>query len=368
LRIRKKQEMKNNTGVLILLLLIACSPASKISVTNIQDLASYEENSIIYTIPRTRLVLTATAIRHYTVPGPYNRYAEKFLGMKDAPSISETEWELNSIALTSYQEPDPDYYFSVQTNDPELVLQKFMMLTGKGMILKPDENNLFVQFEGIFDEGPEPIHFKDLSVKRNLIEPGSSAKSAEKKTTIDLPVTGQNMGAKSIEQKAEEAANFIIKIRKRRFKLLAGQYEVFPEGKALEISVQELNQLEEEYISLFAGKTYSDTITRSFYYVPQVNQELERYVFFRFSDETGFHDALETIGKPLVLELRNMHFTEVLHNMHFPLSGPTYENVLFYRIPDMASVKVFYSSNTILEAEIKIFQYGSIVPWSVLGK
>ncbi len=368
MRIRKKQEMKKNNSLILTIFFIACSSSSNIHVTNIQDLASYQENSMIYSIPRTRLVLTATAIRHYTVPGPYNKYAEKFLGIENAPSISETEWELNTIALTSGQQPDPDYYFSVQTNDPELVLQKFMMLTGEGMILKPDENNPIVQFEGIFDEGPEPIHFKDISVKRNLIEPGSRAKSAEKKTTVDLPVTGQNRGAKSIEQKAQEAANFIIKIRKRRFKLLAGQYEVFPEGQALEISVQELNQLEEEYVSLFAGKTYSDTITRSFYYVPQVNQEPERYVFFRFSDETGFHDALGTIGKPLVLELRNMHFTEVLHAMQFPLSGPTYENVLFYRIPDMASVKVFYSSNTILEAEVKIFQYGSVVPWSVLGK
>ncbi|MBN2522546.1 MAG: DUF4831 family protein [Bacteroidales bacterium] len=360
--------MKNKTGVLILLILFACSPVSKINVTNIQDLESYQENSIIYSIPRTRLVLTVTAVRHYTVPGPYNKYAEKYIGIENAPSVSEVKWELNTVALSSCQQPDPDYCFSVQSDDPELVLQKFMMLTGEGMILKPDENNPFVQFEGILDEGPEPIHFKDLSVKRNLIEPGSSAKSAGKKTTVDLAVTGQNRDIKSIEQKAQEAANFIIKIRKRRFKLLAGQYEVFPEGKALEISIQELNHLEEEYISLFAGKTYSDTITRSFYYIPQVNQEPERYVFFRFSDETGFHDALGSVGKPLVLELRNMHFTQVLQNLHFPLSGPTYENVLFYRIPDMASVKVFYSSNTILEAEIKIFQYGSVVPWSIVGK
>ncbi|MBA7554808.1 hypothetical protein ES705_47443 [subsurface metagenome] len=72
------------------------------------------------------------------------------------------------------------------------------------------------------------------------------------------------------------------------------------------------------------------------------------------------------VGKPLVLELRNMQYTEVLDNLQFPVSGPSYDNVLFYRIPDIASAKIFYSSNTIVEAEVRIFQYGSMIPMSVL--
>ncbi len=359
---------KTNTLFVLLLLIFACSPASKITVTNIQDLASYNENSIIYSLPRSRIVLRASAVRHHTIPGPYNKYAEKFLGIQDAPSISKTEWELEHVALDAIQQPDPDYYFSVQTDNPGLFFNEFLKLTQDGMILKLDDYNPFIEFEKIYEDIPESIHFTDLSVKSNRIEMGDKTKSSQRKVPVDLAVTKQKQGTKTIQQKAEEAANYIIKIRKRRFKLLAGQYDVFPDGKALEISVKELNALEKEYLSLFVGKTYRDTVTKTFYYVPQISQELERNVLCRFSDETGFQDALGTVGKPLVLELRNMHFTQVLHNLQFPISGPVYENILFYRIPDMASVKVFYSSNTIIDAEIKVFQYGSVVPMSISHK
>lgn len=359
---------KSNCLFIFLLLIIACSPTNNINITNIQDLASYNENSIIYSLPRSRLVLSVIAVRHYTVPGPYSNYAEKYLGIIHAPTISRTEWELNKVTLKAVEQPDPDYYFSVQTDNPAEVFHDFLTYTGEGMILQLDDHKPFVHSDVVTEDEPEPIHFTNLSVKRNLIETRDNSASTQTQIPVDMPVTKVKQGTKTVEEKAEEAANFILKIRKRRFKLLAGQYEVFPEGVALETSIKELNKLETEYLSLFVGRCYSDTITRNFYYVPQINKELERHVFCRFSDETGFHDAMGAIGKPLVLELRNLNFNQVLDNLHFPFSGPTYENILFYRIPDIASVRVFYSSNTILEAELKIFQYGSVVPWSVSGR
>lgn len=358
--------MKKFSYILLLLFVtFACVSKSKITVTNIQDLAAYTENSIVYSIPRSRIALTTIAVRHFTIPGPYRNYAEKYLGIKNTPSISKTEWELNNVVLDVIQQADPDYYFSVQTSNPKTTFDEFLELTEGGMALKLDDHNSFFQFKKSFEDIPEPIHFTDLSVKKNLLESKSKVNFSQVDVPVDLPFSKQKKGIKTINQKAEEAANFIIKIRKRRFKLLSGQYDVFPEGIALETSINELNKLEKEYLYLFIGKTYSDTITKTFFFIPQTNQELERYVFCRFSDETGFHDALGTVGKPLVMELRNMHFTEVLHNLQFPLSGPTYENILFYRIPDMASVKIFYSSKTIIEAEIKICQYGALVPWSI---
>jgi hypothetical protein len=50
------------------------------------------------------------------------------------------------------------------------------------------------------------------------------------------------LNQKTLEEKAQEAALFIFKIRKRRFKLLAGQYDVFPEEQALATSVREIKQ------------------------------------------------------------------------------------------------------------------------------
>ncbi|MGD2033705.1 MAG: DUF4831 family protein [Bacteroidales bacterium] len=357
---------KINVLSLIVFLVAACAPAGKISITNIHDLAQYSGNSFIYSVPRSRLILTATAVRHYTVPGPYYQYAEKYLGIEGAISEPKTSWELDRVTMHTMEQPDPDYYFSVQADDPQFVYEEFLKLTNQGLTMRLDDYNPFVQLDNLYEDEPGEIPYTDLSVKRNLIGSGEKQKSSRGDVPTDLPVIKQSAGVKTIGKKAEEAANFIIKIRKRRFKLLAGQYDVFPDGKALEISVKELTKLEEEYLSLFIGKAWSDTIVKTFYFVPRTNQELERHIFCRFSGEEGFQDATGTAGKPLVLELRNLRFTDVLQNIQFPLTGPTYENVLFYRVPDMASAEVFYGSNTILEGELRIFQYGNILPISVL--
>jgi hypothetical protein len=180
-----------------------------------------------------------------------------------------------------------------------------------------------------------------------------------------MPVTKSKSGIKTTEQKAEEAANFIIKIRKRRFKLLAGQYEVYPEGVALETSVRELNELEQNYLSLFIGKVYTDTIERVFYYTPQVGQTLERNIICRFSEETGIQEAISLAGTPLVLELKNMQFNAALRDVRNPFAGPTYENIIFYRLPDKAYTRVLYGSANLIESEIEVFQYGVLIPCSV---
>ncbi len=362
--------MKRIRSFGIIGLLIACSSPGKIIVTNIHDLASHQPESYIYSIPRTRLALSVTAIRHHTVPGPYSEFAEELLGITGAPTLSKTEWEITYVDIKPLNEPDPEYYYSIRSDNSEFVTDKLLELSSVGLVLKPDEFNPFLNFSASYDDLPEPVHFTDLSVKRNIEEISSNQGNNKKNVfvPVDLPVVRQKEKIKTEEQKAREAANFIIKIRKRQFKLLAGQYEVFPEGQALETSVRELNALEDEYLSLFIGKTYSDTITRTYFYIPQSGQEIERNVFCRFSDETGFYEATSASGRPLVLELKNMDFTDGLKHLQLPHAGPSYENMILFRVPDNASVKIFYGSTTILEAEMKIWQYGSFVPYEIHEK
>ncbi len=357
--------MKRIILLLIYCFILSCSTPEKIVVTNIHDLAAHKPNSYIYSIPRTRIAITISAIRYVIFPGPYNEFADKYLGIEGVPSLSKSEWEIHAVTITPVIESDPEYYFSIQTNNPTYILDRLLELSAVGLILKPDSFISFLDFSSSFDDIPEPIHFTDLSVKRNYKEelPDRESRRTGTSVPIDMPVIKQKEKVKSKEEKAREAADFIIKIRKRRFKLLAGQYDVFPEGQALETSIRELNALEKEYLSLFIGKTYSDTIKRTYFYAPQSGQDLERNVFCRFSDETGFYEATSASGRPLVLELKNLQFTDGLKQLQLPYGGTSYENIILYRIPDNASVKIFYGSNTILEAETKIYQYGSFVPY-----
>jgi len=359
--------MKKTGFVILSSLLIACGASEKIVVTNVHDLAAHQPGSYIYSIPRTRLAVSVSAVRHHTIPGPYNEFAEQFLGITGAASVSKYAWEICAIDIEPVNEPDPDYYFSVTTSNASYVPDKLFELSSEGLVLKPDDLNPFLDFSVCYDDLPEPVHFTDLSVKRNYEEAGAG-KGTGASVPADLPVVRQKEKFKSKQEKAREAANFIIKVRKRRFKLLAGQYDIFPEGQALETSVRELDALEEEYLSLFIGITYSDTLMRTWFYIPQSGQEIERNVFCRFSDETGFYESTSASGKPLVLELKNMQFTDGLKRLQIPNKGPGYENMILYRVPDKASARIFYGSTTLLEAELRVYQYGSFLPYYLNGK
>ena len=360
--------MKKFLYLNIIFLIISCAGTNLVTVTNVHDMSTFDVDSYIYALPRTRLRITVTALKQETVPGPYNRYAEKYLGIVNAPSVSQQSWQMLDIQLNSLSEPDPDYFFSVKSSKNSSILKdNLLKMDGNGLIVSPDATNLFAEFHQDDVDKMEPLHFTDLSVKRNIITEPRKTKQKQGKADIplDMPVSKSKKNLKTVEEKAEEAANFIIKIRKRRFKLLAGQYDHYPEGEALKTGIEELNKLEDNYLSLFVGKTYTDTVQRTYFYTPGIAGELERNVVCRFSDETGFEDPSGNNGKPLVLELKNVGLTASLEHLQLSVAGPNYSNTLFYRIPDMASARIFFGSLPVLEAELKIYQYGSVVPFNI---
>lgn len=359
--------MKKLLTIVLIAGFSACTVPEQLVVTNIQDLTRYPSGCSVYALPRTRLAVTITAVSYTTVPGPYSSYAEEFLGISEVPLNKQTHWELRDIYLHEIVEPDPDYYYSLESSDPEGLQPKLEELRGKGYITDPGAIISRQSVNSSLQKSPEPVYFTDLSI--NLFSEGNSErKKAKADRPVDLPVTTARDRGDSYKARAEEAAAFIIKIRKRRFKLLSGQYEVFPEGVALQTSVEELNRLEEEYLSLFIGKVNTDTLKRTFLFTPAFNQELEREELCRFSEDNGFLEARSASGRPVVLDIRNMDFTRHLKQVQLPLGGPGHEGILLYRIPEKAAIKILYGSSTALEAEMKIYQYGATVPLQVLSK
>jgi hypothetical protein len=357
--------MKKAILLTLFIITFSCSPSGKLTITNLNDLSAFSDNSYMYSLPITRVVVDITTVRRLTIPGPYNAYAQKYLGFEAVPSISKVDWDIVDVRLKTIEEPDPEYGYSVSSGQQTKVLDQIQQLTKEGLIMSPYALISFSQFYPLLVDNPEPIHFTDLSVKRNI---DNSHKAKDKKDADDINDnnTGrQRSDLKTLEQKAEEAANFIYKLRKRRFKLLAGMDNTSADSIGIATSVSELDKLEQEYLELFIGKTYTDTLKKTFLYNPQISQDLERNVLCRFSDETGFQDAMGASGIPMVLELKNMHTSGAIENLRMPSTGPTFTNILFYRIPDKAMVRIFYGSNTILEGEVKIFQYGPLVPASI---
>ncbi len=345
---------------LLLPLLIACN-TSRISTTNIQDLASFEPEANIYALPQTRLVITVKVVRSTFYPGPFSKYSEKYLGIEGAQNISNVHWDITDISFSKLTEPDKEHFYSIKGQSG--LFEEISALERDGLLFYPASLNSFQVFYNDAIDPVEEIHYTDLSISPFFYDKEKKKKSGARDSNFyGIPVSKDYVQEKSTAEKAKEAAAFIFKMRKRRFKLLAGQYDVFPEGTALETSVREINELEEEYLSLFIGKVETDTIQKVFTYTPVAREKLQRTTIFRFSSETGFSNAGSSIGVPIVMEVADLDKTGVLEQLQLPVSASSYQDILFYRIPDKGRVKILYGSRILNEAEVPVCQFGALIP------
>jgi hypothetical protein len=178
---------------------------------------------------------------------------------------------------------------------------------------------------------------------------------------VQVPVSRTILEKKTHEQKAEEAANFILELRLSRFELLSGYGEVFPNGVAMEATLRKIDQLEEEYLSLFTGNQYSESFIREFYLTPESDERNKSYQLSIFSGRLGFVPASLDEGSPITVEIEPAGKTRSLRNL-MPQSPETnVYNQIYYRLPDVADVRVMWNGEKIHHKRISIYQLGALV-------
>ncbi len=354
--------LKKLSLLTLIVLSISCS-TTRITTTNLHDLASFESGGDIYALPQTRLLYSVTAIESKFSPGPYCDFAQKYLGIDNVQKLPKTKWQLKDIDLCRISEPDPDHFYSIKTEGKLDFNLELNGLQKEGLLLLPASLQGYqIDYNNLVHPVVDIMH-TDLSVKPfYTIKKSKERNSGRDTLNTRLPVYAGSLKVKTTDAKAEEAAAFIIKIRKRRFKLLAGQYEVVHEGTAMETSVKELNKLEEEYLSLFIGSVESDTIYKVFTFVPEANEKIQRTTLFKFSETSGFLSPNNPQGESVVVEITNLEKSSTLKQLQLPVSAMSYNDLVFYRLPDRATVKARYGSHLLHEAEIPICQFGTLIP------
>lgn len=340
--------------------LTGCTAAPKLWVSNVNDNTGANNSICYYALPKSKFAVTVTFKQEVYIPGPYFMYAKKYLGITDVISYSYERWSITDINITNYTEADPDYMYNVTGNSSTLFNKKIEELSQNNLILLPAHfatEQIFANTAGTLNR--EDMIFTNLSVKRNFeIKKGLSVSEVLPDSSY-VNTASSKAEVKSTEQKAEEAANFIIKIRKRRFKLIAGQYDFMPDGEALGRAVEELNRTEEEYLSLFTGKTITSTSVRTFHFIPEENKQNYKEVLFRFSDKAGILEENVPGGKPFIVEAEDMNITKGLEQNK--MKTETLQNNFYYRIPDQAILRFFLGEQMIQEAKYPVYQFGTIV-------
>lgn len=360
--------MKRHVIILLtLIILSSCGTNNLFQVTRVGEEPEDFRQRSVYVLPQTLMRVDVEFEKETFIPGPYRLFTEKYLGIDEYITQTGYSYRILNVDVENLTEPDPDHFYSINLLKGEINWENYFQMSHYGIILDPSSVYDLNTSELKEDKLTQTFFFTDRSVKRNLTEVTDTLYKTviRDSSYVRIPILRSQREAKTLEQKAEEAANFIIKTRKRRFKLLAGQYELFPEGDALAISVKELDKLEKEYLELFLGKRIKSTYRRSYLFIPEASKSTQSHVLARFSPQIGLFDAEDASGEELLIELIPAGKVSQINNSTVESLK---ENNLYYRIPDIAEVRVRIKNDILYEGRQSIYQLGEFLNYPVIGE
>lgn len=347
-------------GSLFFTAFIACNPIQELkrSVSPISELKTIPKDAFVYSLPRTVISVDIEYEKIIGKRGPFYDLRFKYLGLEEGLEEDFTYWSLSNIQLSSHQEIDPQEYYVVSGN----VYSNFLSLSKRGLVLSAESGMLGEGIDNLDPFFKDEAFFTDLSVKRNLeVVTDTASKMVFVDTGfIRVPYVEMKSRFKTLDEKAEEAANFIIKIRKRRFKLLSGQYDVFPEGVALEYAVKELTKLENEYLALFIGKTVRYKYSKLFEVIPESGSSEQSIALFNFSESTGVQDMGRPAGNLVKLNIKALGTTRPLEPYQFSTDSLSLGE-LIYRVPEVTEITIHKESKILFMQKLLVYQLGLLL-------
>lgn len=323
--------MKNLITITCLLFSLPLMAQTKVVKKNAVKANNF---GITYSLPKTQLVVDAEVTKVTCKAGPYYKYAEKYLGVKDAVTEDKVYYELGKISLVNKGIPDPDNTYIVEfksgTVAPYAYLTEDGLLCSINAEYAPEESPL----ETIKKSGQEPAKVTDASVfSEELLMAGSTAKQAE------------------------VAAKQIYRIRESRLNILTGDADNLPpDGEAMKLVIQQLEEQEKALTNLFTGILTKETSHYEVNITPYDN--LEKEVLFRFSKLMGIVDADDLGGVPVYMNLKATERAPLLEPKEAEKKEKTLKGII-YNVPGKASIEISMNKKTLYKGEAQITQFGS---------
>ena len=287
---------------------------------------------VTYFLPKTSLIITAEATKTICKAGPYFRYAERYLGIKDAVMEDHVSYELGKVSLTNKGIPDNTNTYVVEFKSGTVA--PYVYLTEDGLLCAI--NTEFVP--------AAPVAVR---------ETGSMEETS---VNVESVFTEELLMAGSVVRQAEMAARQIYRIRERKMDILTGEAENLPpDGEAMKFQISKLEEQEKALISLFAGNCTKETVYQEFTIVPQ--DDMIDNVLFRFSRRQGILDADDLGGEPVYI---NLQVTERALELA-PKEAEKKEKAMkgiIYNLPGKARVEIKTAQNTLYRGEVQVVQFG----------
>lgn len=307
-----------------------------------------QAQEVYYALPRTTFTLEVLARQESFFAGPYAAFAHRLLNM-DVRDDDEVRTEIVSARLIPQVEADPTVWY---TTDPENA--SLLALSAQGLVSFADRA-----------EGERAAWRFPTQARANFN--GARVTDTDKPTTIiefqdvqtdtgmvSIPVEHKILVEKTLEDKASDAAEMILHLRKERMNIVTGNTDANFYGNSMEIALKELDRMEKEYMALFEGFTVVKTFSASFEIIPSAGSNSQHILAFRLLED---HFATEgNRGVPYYLNIE----PEASRNEEEQAGQRRNRtNPLHYRTPVVCKVTLTKDNQPLLSARVPVYQLGT---------
>lgn len=307
--------------------------AQRLSATKANDYG------LVYSLPKTMLKVTLEAELTVKKPGEFYRYAPKYLNVSNPITKESHSVKLKGASISSYGIPDPEETFSIQFK------------AGYPVYVTLDEAGLPLSINT--EEIPE-------AEKESIPEAVPAAPTPLETPAARQVISEEMLQSQSTAKRAELAAQAIFALRQTRSDLISGQADnIPPDGKSLQLMLDNLQAQEEALTAMFLGTTSVSTQVESFIVNPDalVDNDKGRVTVARLSAVEGIVDREDLSGSPVYLDLSaisqgEMPVNEKGQTLAFPKNG------IPYCIPGELQATVVYDGETYASRHLAASQLG----------
>jgi len=342
----------------------AISDKPKTLIMPLGEKISVYDGSLVYALPMTVFNVIVEFEHTIEKPGPYAKFASDLLGLKDVITAERETWQIKSITVETHEEIDPSEYYVIESNTLLQLNALSLKKTGLILDLNPSkyeaEKRLLDSSEGV----NRILTYTDLGANEYYVSRSDTAYRLVRLDTafIRIPYLVERKKPLSIEQLAERAAKTLLELREGKHLILTGEANVYPQSNA---AIDEINKMEKELMALFAGKAATVRKTMKYVFIPQKEDAGKPRELFRFSMTSGPAVPGSGTGTAITIEAEPAGKSKDITYITRPGLKETKEtetyDKLYYRIPEVVTLKLKYQNETIYESRQLVYQMGDLV-------
>lgn len=327
---------------LALFVIVSLNLNAQYITNHAKNVSSKDIDGYYYHLPRNIIRVDFTIEKNQEVKGKYSAFTRELLDTDDYVKENTTSFKIKGVNITTLTEADPNYVFFISADEKNKDnLNINLELTSDGIIQSFGYKNHDVESSNVYSFSDEQ-EFEDKLKEYNFI-----------------PIRDEEDVSETKASEKDIAAAIVDEIKNLRvayFDLITGYQEV-NYGNTINYMIEQIKDLENEYLSLFLGKKNSHTFTKTFYIIPEEGKNV--ITLGKFSDTEGFN---QKVGELIKINFTDSSIsTNVTKLSKDDIENMTYNNKIFYRNPANVTLQVISGEDKILEERVKISQLGNVI-------